>query len=289
MRHALGFGIVVLVAIAWPRAAHAGAWYYTWSCSGECAPGQLAINGYEGPFASEDECNATRNGDSRRDTFVGPGNLGGLDFCRESDGPPSVGGTGSVDARPTVLARWILALVAGPPYQVEDAQGYETATGGTGGLELGMHIGGHPGFGIETSIGLHYSEVTAPHYGPIAKPMMFVPYLIGFTSTPAIVRGRAAEVRLDLGLDAGILFRVGCSDCDAEMLPALGFIGALRTGLDFYFGPNKTSGIGVDAVFEIGGEGSVQDPVSPSVVAIHPPAFLVRVSFLARNNRGVDW
>jgi hypothetical protein len=289
MRHALAIGIVVLVVIAAPRAARAGAWYYTWSCSGECAPGQLAINGYEGPFASEDECNSVRNADSRKDTFVAEGNLGGLDFCRESEDPPAVGGSSSVDARPVVLARWILALEAGPPYQVEDAQGYEPSTGGTGGLELGMHIGGHPGFGIETSLGLQYSEVTAPHYGATAKPMMFAPYLIGFTSTPAIVRGRAAEVRLDLGVDGGILFRLGCSDCDADMLPELGFIAALRAGIDTYFGAEKNGGIGIDAVFLFGGEGDVHDPTSPSAVAIHPPTFLIRLSFIARQNRGVDW
>jgi hypothetical protein len=289
MRHALGIAIAIVVVTAAPRIARAGAWYYTWSCSGECAPGQLAIKGYEGPFASEDECNSVRNADTRRDSFVAQGNLGGLDFCRESDGPPSVDDSGTTAGPPTVTARFLLALVAGPSYRVEDATAIETTTGGTGGLELGLHIGGHPTFGIETSLGLHYTEMTADHYGPNAKPMMFVPYLIGFTSTPAIIRGKATEVRLDLGVDGGLLFLAGCANCDADMLPSLGFIGQLRAGIDTYFGMQKTGGIGLDAIFMFGQLGDPHDPITPSAVAILPPTVLFRVSLIARNNRGVAW
>ena len=288
MRHALGIAVAVVVTVAAPKLARAGAWYYTWSCSGECAPNQLAIKGYEGPFATEDDCNSVRNGDSRRDTFVAPGNLGGLDFCRESEGPPSVDGGSSEAGPPTVTARFLLALVAKPSYRVEDPNGIEPTTGGTGGLDLGLHIGGHPTFGIETSLGLHYTEMTAAHYGAMAKPMMLVPYLIGFTSTPAIIRG-STEVRLDLGLDGGLLFLAGCDQCDADMLPTIGFIGQLRAGIDTYFGAQKNGGIGLDAIFMFGQLGDPHDATSPSAVAILPPTILFRVSFIARNNRGVDW
>ena len=130
--------------------------------------------------------------------------------------------------------------------------------------------------------------MTAAHYGAMAKPMMFVPYLLGFTSTPAIIRGHT-EVRLDLGADGGILFLAGCANCDADMLPSLGFIAQLRAGLDFYFGAQKNGGIGFDTIFMLGQLGDPHDATSPSAVAILPPTILFRLSFIARNNRGVDW
>ena len=58
-----------------------GAWYYSWSCTGECSPGQLAIEGTEGPFPTEDGCNAVRNGDSRKQLVQQPGNVGSVGFC----------------------------------------------------------------------------------------------------------------------------------------------------------------------------------------------------------------
>lgn len=62
-------------------AGEAGAWYYSWSCTGECSPGQLAIKGTEGPFPTEDGCNAVRNGDSRKQLVQQPGNVGSVGFC----------------------------------------------------------------------------------------------------------------------------------------------------------------------------------------------------------------
>jgi hypothetical protein len=58
-----------------------GAWYYSWSCTGQCSPGQLAIKGTEGPFPTEDGCNAARNGDSRRDLVKQSGNVGSVGYC----------------------------------------------------------------------------------------------------------------------------------------------------------------------------------------------------------------
>lgn len=59
----------------------AGAWYYSWSCSGQCAPDRLAISGTEGPFPTEEGCNAARNGDSRRDLVQQSGNVGSVGYC----------------------------------------------------------------------------------------------------------------------------------------------------------------------------------------------------------------
>ena len=42
MKRTLAVAVMLAAVVAAPRLAHA-ACYYTWSCSGECAPGQLAI------------------------------------------------------------------------------------------------------------------------------------------------------------------------------------------------------------------------------------------------------
>src|SRR5262245_36750264 len=62
---------------------YTGGWSYTWSCTGECAPGNLAISGRSGVFATEDECNAARDVDPMKETVLASGNFGNVDFCRQ--------------------------------------------------------------------------------------------------------------------------------------------------------------------------------------------------------------
>jgi hypothetical protein len=269
------------------------AWYYTWQCSGECAPGQLAISGVEGPFASYEECDGVRSADSRRDYFLAEGNLGGLNLCEEADAPPSPSGSsssgGSSGGSQAVLARFILAAVAGPGYRVKDAAGIEPSTGTTAGAELVLHFGGHPILGVELGLGYQRSSVTAPHYGGAERTLSFLPITVGFTSTPALFRGDKVEVRLDLGADVGDLFQLDCASCDADQLPGDAFVFVLRGGLDTYFGARKSTGIGLDAVVMLGQLGALDDELTPSMIEELPPTFLVRVAFLARNSNGVAW
>jgi len=283
--------VATIATICAPRLARAGAWYYTWSCSGGCAPDQLAITGVEGPFGSADECENVRSHDARRDQFLAPGNLGNLDSCQEADAPPTPSSSASSSSSPraAVLARFGLSLVVGPPYRVEDLDGEQRSTGSTIGTELTFVFGGHPALGIELASGFHYSRVTAPYYGPNAKAMMFIPLLMGLTSSPALVHFQAAEVRLDLGLDGGFLFRVGCSECEREMLSDVGLAWQLRGGVDVYMGESRSTGFGFDALVQFGTLGDVHDDLAPTPIAIETPSFLLRVSYLSRNNSGVAW
>jgi hypothetical protein len=301
MRHALVVGLVGAGVVAAPQIARAEAWYYSWSCTGECAPGQLAISGEEGPFESYDECDHVRSQDSRAEYFVAPGNLGGLDFCTNREGQhgyrPAPGGgaggyTGVGDGggarKPAPVARIELGGLFGPAYRVETPAGYEDGSGATVGADVRMQTGYRPELGGEVVFGVQYSSVTTPHYGADARSMTFIPWMIGLTSTPALFRGTRREYRLDLGLDLGGLSRVGCSACAAEMLPTHAFIVAARGGLDTYFGAGLNQGIGVDAVFQWSHHGTV-DAGNPASFAIVPPVFLLRVSLIVRSRDNVSW
>jgi hypothetical protein len=293
MRSSLRVGVLcavaLIVVIGAPGVARAGAWYYTWQCSGGCAPGQLAISGVEGPFASYEQCDGARSGDSRRDYFLAEGNLGGLNLCEEADAPPSPSASGGGGTRAAVVARLMVAGVVGGGYRVEDATGIEASTGTTGGFEIDVQFGGHPIFGLEVGLGYQQSSVTAPHFGPDAHTIEFVPLTIGFASTPALFHGDAFEVRLDLGASLGDYFRIGCDDCDADMLQGDAILGIFRGGIDTYFGRERSFGIGVAGVYLTGSQGNLHDDVSPSLIEIRPPTYLLRVTFLSRHHDGVAW
>lgn len=286
MRRPLAIAFLILIAA--PRVAHA-AWYYTWHCTGRCAPGQLAIHGYEGPFGSYDACEGVRANDARRDEFLAEGNLGGTTTCEQSDAPPAVDGAGGRPLSLAPLARFTVTGIAGPGYRVQDANGLEPSTGSTAGVEVGLHFGAHPELGIEVAIGYHRSTVTAPYYGPMATTIEFVPVLLGLTSTPALIRSKHVELRLDLGADVADFFRLGCKDCDAAALGSDAFVGILRAGLDTYFMDDQSVGIGVAAVYLSGSQGNLNDPVAPSPIEIRVPTFLVRVSLVARKHDKVAW
>lgn len=297
MRVPLVVGLVGAGVVAATQMAYAEAWYYSWSCTGECAPGQLAISGEEGPFETYDECDRVRSQDPRAEYFVQPGNLGGLDFCVNREGqhgyrPPAGGGGGGGGEggtrTPTTIARFELGGLIGPAYRIETPAGYEDGSGATIGADLRIQTGNRPELGGEMVVGVQYSRLTTAHYGAEAKPMTFVPWMIGLTSTPALFRGATREYRLDLGFDVGGLSRVGCSDCASEMLPTHAFILAARGGIDTYFGAGLNQGIGIDAVFQWSNHGTV-DPANPASFAIVPPMFLLRVSLIGRTRDGVAW
>ena len=275
--------LVVGLVVAATQSADAGAWYYGWRCSGECAPNQLAISGTEGPFASEDECNSVRSSDSRRDYFVAAGNLGGLDSCTESDGAASSSSSGGGSHRPLPLQRFTVGVLSGPGWHANDASGSHPPEGRTTGAELGLVFSGRATFGLEMLFGFQHTSVTSTVYGGAQKSMNMIPWSLGITITPALVRSRRVEARLDLAADVGALFRTGCDACDADGLTSGGIIWTLRAGLDLYLGHSKTAGLALDTLFTWGRMGDIADSLTPTPIEIISPRVMLRASLLVRS------
>lgn len=275
--------VAVAIVVASAR-AYAGAWYYKWSCSGQCAPNQLAISGVSAGYPTREMCEQDRWNDSRREEFLRPGNLGGLTSCDEYESPPAahdnVGQSGSRRAVP--LQRFGLGISSGSGWRVRE--GTTLAFGGsTLGIDMNFVGGPVPWIGIETGIGLQFSSVKAPHYGPDPKTLTFVPITLGLTSSPALVRGKKLEARLDLGADLGAIILTSCAECEADGMSPLGLVGQFRGGLDFYFGQKKAMGIALGATMMVGKLGNIEDEFVPSAIELVPPKYLLRVAFIGRN------
>lgn len=275
--------IVGAVAIAaFPAAAGAGPWYYEWSCTGRCAPGQLAISGREGPFLSREDCDYARDRDPRADEFVAEGNLGGLEFCEEdttNDPKPwstgASGGGGGAPARPVRTSQIEVGLAFGPGWQATDERGVTTTGAGTLGLDLELHTGRDVGGG-SLALGVHGTRVEAAMLGD-PRSVVMVPMVVGLALTPAIARGRSWSVRLDLGANLGGFLLVGCGDCPGAVFDqTLGLGYGLKAGIDIY--TRKDSGFSLDLIvprWEIG------DAV-PGDLRLTSPTWLLRASVVGR-------
>ncbi len=276
----------VLAVVVAPATAIAGPWYYEWSCTGRCAPGQLAISGREGPFLSRADCDYARDRDPRADEFVSEGNLGGLEFCEEdtsndpkpwSTGPSGGGGGGGggAPARPVRTSQIEVGLAFGPGWQATDERGVTTTGAGTLGLDLELHTGKDVGGGA-LAIGVHGTRVEAAMLGE-PRSVVMVPMTVGFALTPAIARGRAWSVRLDLGAHLGGFLMAGCSDCPgAVFTQTLGLGYGFKAGVDVY--TSKDSGFSVDVIvprWEIG-------DAAPGDLRLASPTWLVRASVVGR-------
>ena len=281
--------LVVVVCIVFaPRSADAGGWYYKWSCSRACAPNELAIRGVSPAYASQAICEDQRWNDPRRRELTGPGNLGYQTSCEEYESEPTaddIGPRGPVSIAP--MQRYSLAFVGGPGWNVRDAAAAQRG-GHTAGVELNLVIGGRPWFGLETGIGVHRSPLTHPRWAVDAFPIYFIPWTLGFTSSPGIIRARSVEVRLEVGADIGFLFRTSCAPCDADDHSAAGYLWILRAGLDTYVGANKRLGIGVHGVMQLGAMGSLTDATAMTASVLEPPKFLLRLS-ISRRNGTLAW
>ena len=278
----MGKWVVVLMCFCAAR-AEAGAWYYKWSCAGQCAPNQLAISGVSAGYPTEEMCNDARWGDPNRTYFQQSGNLGSLTPCEEYDSAPAPDASaGSQSAAKFVFQRFSLGLQTGSGVRVRDATTDSTGSS-TYGANLNMVAGGRPWIGLEFGFGLQFSSVVAPHFGMTAKTLTYLPVAIGFTSSPAIMRGRKVEVRLDLGADAVGMFQIGCDTCEADDLDTVALLGELRAGLDFYLGGSKSKGIAIDAAMTFGKQGNMTDEILPSAIEITPPRYLVRAAYIGRN------
>ncbi len=274
--------MVVLVVMALARNADAGSWYYKWSCAGACAPNQLSIRGVEGPFTSEGMCTDARWGDSRRWEFIGPGNLGGLSSCAEYDGTPTADDVGPRGvSKPLVTQRYSLGVVAGPPWQVRDAMG-DTEGRPVYGIDLNVVGGPRPWIGLETGIGIQRAPIRSPRWTGEVN-MLVIPWTIGLTSSPGILRTKSLELRLDLAADIGFLFRTSCEECLAADVSGSSYVWILRGGIDIYPRAARTPGIGIHGVFWFGKQGSLTDETAMSAIEILPPTYFVQIALLGRN------
>lgn len=276
--------LVVVAMIFASSRSYAGAWYYKWSCSGKCAPNQLAISGVSAGYPTQEMCEQDRWNDPRRTEFVAEGNLGGLTSCEEYKDPPAPdANAGSQQpSRPVVLQRFGLGISSGTGYRVRDAS--TLAVGGkTLGLDLNFVAGPRPWIGLEMGFGIQFTSVLAPHYGPDEKTLTYAPITLGFTSSPGLVHGNKIDVRLDLGLDLVGLFQLGCDTCEADNLDTVALLGELRGGIDFYFGKQKGMGISIGATMMLGQQGNMSDEFLPSAVEILPPRYLLRAAYIGRN------
>ncbi len=266
--------IAVVVFLLMPAVADAGVWYYTWRCSGQCAPDRLGIEGVEGPFATEAQCETVRASDGRKDTFIGPGNLGGLDFCHESDGT----GAPARSFNPIAFQRFQVAADGGAGWRLRDAAGAVSPGSSTGGVDLDIILGAHPLLGVDFGVGVQRTSITAPFYGSAPKSMLMIPWTMGFTSSPSLVRG---ELRLDLAADVVFVYRNGCSNCNDSLTSGFGY--ELRAGVDYF--PRGHYGFGFDAVFMFAKMGDTMDPVEPTPIEIAAPPVLFRLSVSTRNQQ----
>ncbi len=297
MRRPLLVGLIVGASLlVIPRLARGEAWYYDWYCIGSCSPVEPVLDGTEGPFETKAECERVRALDTRED-FKAPDDLVSIGLCENREGaygyrPPAGGGSAPSGeprpAQPAKISRVEVGALLGLPYRVETPAGFEDATGATLGFDLRIQTGTKPEIGGEIVLGLQYSRTSTARYGDDARSMVFIPWLIGLTSTPKLHRGKR-ELRLDLGVDVGGLSRVGCSDCAAEMLPTHAMVVVARAGFDVYSGPTHDSGWGVDAVMQWSHHGAVV-AANPASFAIVSPALLLRLSIGGKiRDTGATW
>ena len=113
--------------------------------------------------------------------------------------------------------------------------------------------------------------------------MLVIPWTIGFTSSPPILRTKSLELRLDLAADIGFLFRARCEECNAAAVSGSSYVWILRAGIDVYPRAARTPGIGVHGVVWFGKQGSLTDETAMSAIEILPPTFFVQVALLGRN------
>lgn len=274
--------LAALVLAVSAGAAHAGTWYYEWSCTGECAPGQLVIEGREGPFASREACEWARDHDSRADYFVAPGNLGGLASCEEdtsaSAGAPTAGYV-AAPAAPANRVRYSsieLGVALGTGWVTTGEDQIARAGAGTLGIEIDAHTGRDVGGGA-LQLGFYGTRLEAPMLGDDARTVLVMPLSVGLALTPKVYTHGARSVRLDLGASAGGMLLAGCGDCAGPVFDeTITFGYTLKAGVDVF--TSATSGIGLDVVFPRWALGAA----APGDLRLESPSWLLRLSMIAR-------
>lgn len=278
-RRALSLAALALMVSA--GVAQAGVWYYEWSCTGRCAPGQLAVSGREGPFLSRADCEYARDHDQRANEFVAEGNLGGLEFCEEDTSQPTgvyLGPAPGPAAAPTKarISALELGVALGASWRATGADGMTTTGPGTVGLEFDSHVGRDVGGG-SMQLGLYGTWLENPLLGTDARSAMIIPMSIGLALTPRVYHRGDRSARLDLGASVGGFFLLGCSGCVGAVFDeTLAFGYTLKAGLDYFV--SKDTGFGVDVIFPSWQIGSA----APGNLLLESPTWMVRLSMIGR-------
>ncbi|MBK9036580.1 MAG: hypothetical protein IPL61_35910 [Myxococcales bacterium] len=273
----------MLTVVGFPAVAAAGAWYYEWSCTGRCAPHQLAISGREGPFASRADCEYARDHDGRADEFVSEGNLGGLEFCEEVPTPGGGGGvvvTGGGAPAPKVrMTALELGAAVGPGWSVTGADGMRSSGGATLGVELDAHSG-RDGGGGAIQLGLYRTSLESPLMSADPHGFIVMPFSVGLVLSPRVAGGDTWSVRADLGGSVGGLFQLSCADCAGAVFDeTVSFGYTLKAGADVYL--SRDGGFSLDVLFPRWSVGAA----TPGDLLLESPTWMIRLALLTRPAR----
>lgn len=285
--------------------ARADGWYYSWSCADDrtnkggcvvaidcvvhtgCDPHGLGAASI-GPFGTENDCVRARQDDVQAS---GPNVRFGFCSCvgcgsTPSAPPPSLAGGGgavvsytsgpSRPAKPSRLAKIVLALSLGPGWSVTDGTGVSTSTASAG-LDLELHTGGDSIGGL-LGFGFHGAQISSPTLGPDDHFYGAVPLLVGIRADPRIARGKDWHLRLGMASTIGAYAQVVCSGCSDAMDDVFGFAWSVRGGLQYYFSPTAKEGAtGISLEVSYGSWSSTDDT---SGLKVESPPWMLRLSLL---------
>lgn len=186
----------------------------------------------------------------------------------------------------------VLGITAGPGYRASYADGSESQSSYLVGFDAEAVLGTDRG-GIAMLFAVQRDQGTSPAPAAAADSMWTAAIGLGFVLAPvAIVRRAELEVRPEVGLYGLLLHRFGCDRCETAPPPTFserpaesdgGAVGRLRAGVSIYWGPGRTHGMGIDALFQLSELGDKTDPLSSAVLT--PPTVMLRVSWLPHRTR----
>jgi hypothetical protein len=273
--------LAALVLMASIGMAHAGSWYYKWSCTGRCSPGRLVIEGGEGPFATREECEWVRDRDTRADEFVAEGNLGGLSSCEEvasaaAAGPPIYVAPSPAARNKVRIAAIEVGVALGTGWSTTGEDAMTRHGAGTVGLEIDSHTGRDIGGGA-LQIGIYGTRVEAPMLGAEPRTVMSLPLSVGLALTPKVFGRGGRSVRLDLGASLGGMLLFGCDDCPGAVFDeTIAFGYSLKAGVDVF--TSKSTGFGIDVLFPRWQLGAA----TAGNLELESPTWMLRLSVIGR-------
>lgn len=271
--------LAALVLMASVGIAHAGSWYYEWSCTGRCSPGRLVIEGREGPFATEEECEWVRSRDPRNDEFVAEGNLGSTSFCEEvqaAAGTPVYVAPSPAPPNKVRIVAVEVGVAVGTGWAATGEDGMTRNGAGTLGIEIDSHTGRDVGGGA-VQLGLYGTRIEATMLGEEPRTVMSLPLSVGLALTPKVYGRGGKSVRLDLGASAGGMLLFGCDDCPGAVFDETIVFGySLKAGIDVFTSPQ--TGIGVDVLFPRWQAGTA----SAGNLELESPTWMLRLSMIGR-------
>ena len=252
---ALALALATVAAVA-PAAAD---WYFTWHCQGACAADAAGVDGTEGPFATEADCDRAMR-DKRWQLNASPGSAGTAGACYQPGGGGGGAPTGAFE-RAAVFARLHVGALYGGPWAIEYEGGRAVDVGPTTGAEVAVSFG-REAVGLAVGAGLLRAPGARELPSDPLDPIWAASLTIGVTSSPfAIVRRPRLEVRPDLGVDFGDLQRVSCERCAFTVArksePDSTLIWRVRVGVDVPDAPGGGfEGRDEEGVADRGGRGA---------------------------------